>query len=211
MLMMLTMTALYAYSSPEEVLSQPPSAYEERTWQEVSPTSESVYSEKNNEEVAPASEQTGSATRERTFYKYGEVKTVTPAEEEETVLTLPEGSMPIDGTETSDVVIAEPVGDAVPSEPEPLPLSEEELLVPNLPAPEIKGESAWQMPSVPMPLLLAGGVALLGMIAYWIWRIVPRFKTTMSKEAISPPPADLKSLDVNQMERLKTALGENKD
>jgi hypothetical protein len=208
MLIILTLTALhmgsplYAYSSPEEVFSMPPSADEQNAWQEISiePTSEPVNTVPTEEPESPS--------QQRVFYKYGEVKTITPPPVEETIVYPSEENFSTENGESSSVIIAEPVSETPVNEPEPLPLREEELLVPNQPAPVVAPKSSWEMPSIPMPLLLAGGVTLLGMIAYWIWRIVPRFKTTMSKEAISPPPVDLKSLDANQMARLKTALGE---
>ncbi len=208
MLTILTITALqlssqlYAYSSPEEVFSMPTTIDEQKAWQEIS-----TEPELEGETLTP-SQQQNSSSHERIFYKYGEVKTISPVPAQAEVSTSPESSFPTQDDEFSDIVIAEPVSDTPVSEPEPLPLSEEELLVPNIPAPAIVPKSGWKIPSVPMPLLLLGGVVLLGMIAYWIWRIIPRFKTTMSKEAVSPTPVDLKTIDANQMARLKTALGE---
>jgi hypothetical protein len=204
-------SSLYAYASPEEVFSMPAAQEEQAAWEEIptEPAYEEVTAEpvQETENTPPAMEQS-SSSRERVFYKYGEMKTVAPAPTAKAPMIPADEAAGADGIESSDVVIAEPVSDTPVYEPEPVPLTDEELLVADLPEPVQAAESGWKMPAIPMPLMMAGGFMFLFIIGYWIWRIIPRFKTTMSKEAVSPPPVDLKTIDANQMARLKTALGE---
>ena len=217
MLMILTISALhmtsglYAYASPEEVFSMPETQEEQAVWQEVpvEAVQEANPAESIGETDNPATVmEQSSSSQQRVFYKYGEMKTVAPVQTIETPMIPADEAAGTGGMGSSDAVIAEPVSDTPAYEPEPLPLTDKELLVPDLPAPVKAPESSWKMPAIPMPLMIAGGCMLLFIIGYWIWRIIPRFKTTMSKEAVSPPPADLKTIDTNQMARLKTALGE---
>ena len=205
-------SSLYAYASPEEVFSMPATQAEQAAWEEE--PSEPAWQEmpaepvQNTESPVPVMMDQSSSSRGRVFYKYGEMKTVAPAPEVQ-IPTIPSDETTYgDAMQPSDAVIAEPVSDTPVYEPEPQPLTDEELLIADMPEPMQTAESGWKMPAIPMPLMMAGGGMLLFIIGYWIWRIIPRFKTTMSKEAVSPPPEDLKTIDTNQMARLKTALGE---
>jgi hypothetical protein len=147
--------------------------------------------------------------RERTFYKYGEEKKVAPPtpEPSPSAQVVDEQEIPASSGETSESQVITIAPDKpAPEQPEPLPLADEELLVPGASVPVTVEGASWLSKSYVIPLIFG----VLAVIAYCIWRMLPRFRTTMSKEAIAPPPAHPGTYDTSAMVRLKTAMEDEK-
>ncbi|MBM3228189.1 hypothetical protein FJZ27_05040 [Candidatus Peribacteria bacterium] len=156
-------------------------------------------------EESPSSSPVGAPQR-RTFYKLGEQKEVIAPN------LAPTSSAPSQVDASAEIPPSAeeiPVVDGLVEEvaPEPEPLSEEELLVT---PPVVEEVANTQSSDIPIPYLVLGAIAILGMAAYVIWRLIPRFKTTLSKEAIAPPPAAEGTYDQSAMVRLKTAMENEK-
>jgi hypothetical protein len=144
-------------------------------------------------------------TMDRVFYRNGETKTMVP-EIAPAVTDWPSST----ATELQDVqtefppVIPEPIVETV----EPDPLMEAELQIqstqtheaaPTLDVTDASGTS--------MTLLLSAaviGIIVLGGILFSMMRLLRRYRPTLSKEAMAPPPI---AADEPSLPRLETALG----
>lgn len=178
-----------AYMTPEEIFDVPAEAQ----------TSDAP---QTSEEAAAKTE-----IQNRIFYRNGETKSVAP----EAVSSDPTAQPAVDPT--TDV----PVSDAVPAPmmapPEPVeadPLPEEELLI------QKTSKQADTAPtqveatkSFSLPLIISGaviGIILLGGMLFLILRLVRRFRPTLSREAIAPPPITESAIEASSP-RLEKAMG----
>jgi len=193
-----TSNAMLAYASPEEMYPAQESMEYEYVQSEDTEIKDTTEAE-NPPAQAPSS-------KARTFYKLGEQKEVIAPN------LAPTSSAPSQVDASAEIPPSAeeiPVVDGLVEEvaPEPEPLSEEELLVT---PPVVEEVANTQSSDIPIPYLVLGAIAILGMAAYVIWRLIPRFKTTLSKEAIAPPPAAEGTYDQSAMVRLKTAMENEK-
>ncbi|TSC59058.1 MAG: hypothetical protein Greene041662_672, partial [Candidatus Peregrinibacteria bacterium Greene0416_62] len=122
--------------------------------------------------------------RDRIFYRNGETKTISPEAEP----AIAEESAALDPTEEETAAVYEPPTELT----EPEPLTEEELLIQET-GEQVPHEAAQTRESVspPSALIIAGaviGVIVLGGILFMILRFKNRFRPTLSKEAMAPPP-----------------------
>lgn len=156
----------------------------------------------------PISVEQEAEIRDRIFYRNGETKTISPGVEP----TVTEWPSPKETV--TEPVIEEPVP-VTPEQPaelvEPDPLSEKELLIQTT-AGQISHEAPAQSTesqTSSMALLLSAGVIgiiLLGGVLFGIQRLFRRFRPTLSKEAMAPPPIAASGTETSSL-RLETALG----
>ncbi|OGJ63607.1 hypothetical protein A3C37_00465 [Candidatus Peribacteria bacterium RIFCSPHIGHO2_02_FULL_53_20] len=153
----------------------------------------------------PSSAAEDTENRDRVFYRNGETKSIAPEMEP----TSPQFQLEIDPA--LDIPVADPILVA-PTEPvEADPLPEEELLIQTAGGQnrDIVPVQAAATESLSMTLIIAAaiiGIILLGGIFFGILRFLSRFRPTLSKEAIAPPPVAVSGPETSSP-RLEKALG----
>ena len=177
----------FAYVTPEEVFDLPPEAQSSRA------------------PMTPEEESEKAEIQQRIFYRNGETKAVTP-ESDQSASEVPVVSEPVVSEPVSEPIVSDPVvvEETTSSSEHTAPVLEETT---EEPAPVVEAAR-----SISTSMIASGAIAVvivIGGLLFLLRTVLRRFKPTISKEAIAPPPAA--STTELSLPHLEAALGIKKD
>ncbi|MEK7563664.1 MAG: hypothetical protein AAB544_04710 [Patescibacteria group bacterium] len=176
----------FAYVTPDEVFDLPPEA------------------QSSQSPMTPEEESEKAEIQQRIFYRNGETKTVS----DQTASEAPVVSEPVVSEPVSEPIVSDPV---VIEETMSSSASGEQHTAPVMA--ETTEESAAEAPRGISTSMIASGtiavVIVIGGLLFLLRMFLRRFKPTISKEAIAPPP--VASTTEPSLPHLEAALGVKKD